>query len=153
MIGIPCAGKSTFSSWTNFPIVSSDSCIEKLCTENGVSYTEGFLKYSKQGFENFEQEIKNMISSGENFIWDQTNTSKRVRKEKIARLKRAGYKVCAVYFTCELALALERNKQRPGKFIPEHVITSMHAKYDHPCVSEGFDEIIRQSHVGHIATI
>jgi predicted kinase len=86
--------------------------------------------------------LRQAIEDGKSIIWDQTNLTKKQRREKLKHIPDT-YKKTAVYFIVDLKTALQRNTQRPGKVIPPEVLERMIKEYELPVLEEGFDEIIR----------
>jgi predicted kinase len=86
--------------------------------------------------------LRKAIEDGKSIIWDQTNLTKKQRREKLKHIP-AHYKKTAVYFIVDLETALKRNTQRPGKVIPPEILERMIKEYELPTNEEGFDIIIR----------
>jgi predicted kinase len=86
--------------------------------------------------------LRQAIEDGKSIIWDQTNLTKKQRREKLKHIPDT-YKKTAVYFVVSLETALKRNTQRPGKVIPPEVLERMVKEYELPTNEEGFDTIIR----------
>jgi predicted kinase len=80
--------------------------------------------------------------AGKDIIWDQTSMSIGSRKKKFDMLP--AYEHIAIVFKTPGADELARRlASRPGKNIPEHVISSMINNYDEPTEEEGFTQIWR----------
>lgn len=146
MVGLPCAGKSTWRTKflnkvdrTKWNVLSTDDLIEKDCRANNKSYSEFFkiLDFSK--YENiFYNNLKNSILEDKNIIIDQTNLTKKSRSRKIKYLNE-NYKKIAIVFITDIEKIYLRNKERfekYGKFIPIHIIDNMNKSFEIP----GFDE-------------
>ena len=69
-----------------------------------------------------------------------TNLSIKTRRKKLSKLS-SYYSRGIVYFQITLEEALERNKHRDGKFIPESILKRMHHQFEVPTKEEGFDYI------------
>lgn len=145
LIGVPGSGKTT---WLNQKydislgdfIVGSDYIIQEVADQFDISYNEAFPHLIKFAEHMMYKEINNAKMQDANIYWDQTNTSRKTRAEKIAKIPESYHKV-AVYFKTPDDLE-ERLASRIGKTIPEHVVKSMIDKLEEPTHDEGFDEII-----------
>jgi predicted kinase len=145
LVGIPTAGKSTFSNdkkYKDYIRVSSDDILQEVAKERQQSYNTVFKGNIRFAQIAMMKVLRKAIEDGKSIIWDQTNTSKKQRKEKLKHIP-AHYKKTAVYFIVDLKTALQRNTQRPGKVIPPEVLERMIKEYELPTLEEGFDEIIR----------
>lgn len=144
LIGVPGSGKSTWVSsqdWTkDIPIVSSDKFIDEHAAKEGKTYNEVFNDYVKIATKLMENQVEICKANNTDIIWDQTNTSVKSRKAKLAKL--AGYeKIAVVFKTPEKEELDKRLASRVGKSIPAHVMDSMIANLEMPTEEEGFKEI------------
>lgn len=145
LVGIPTAGKSTFSSnpkYSKYIRVSSDDILQEVAKERQQSYNTVFKGNIRFAQIAMMKVLRKAIEDGKSIIWDQTSLTKKQRKEKLKHIP-AHYKKTAVYFIIDLKTALKRNTQRPGKVIPPEVLERMIKEYELPTLEEGFDEIIR----------
>jgi predicted kinase len=145
LVGIPTAGKSTFSNnpkYKDYIRVSSDDILQEVAKERQQSYNTVFKANIRFAQIAMMKVLRKAIEDGKSIIWDQTNTSKKQRKEKLKHIP-AHYKKTAVYFIVDLKTALQRNTQRPGKVIPPEVLERMIKEYELPTLEEGFDTIIK----------
>jgi predicted kinase len=77
---------------------------------------------------------------GHDIIWDQTSTTVESRARKFRMLP--DYRAIAVVFPTPDATELAaRLAGRPGKIIPDHVVSNMIDQFEQPTLEEGFDEI------------
>ena len=146
LIGVPGSGKSTWvknRTWADkTTVVSSDRFIDEEAERQGKTYNEVFFDYIKVATKLMENHALTAQANGLDIIWDQTNTSVKSRKSKLAMLP--NYKKIAVFFkTPDQQELYRRLWSRPGKDIPDHVIASMIASLAEPTEEEGFDEIWR----------
>lgn len=144
LIGVPGSGKSTWianQTWAQeMPVVSSDRFIDKYAEEQGKTYNEVFDEYAKVAMRLMENQACICHANNLDFIWDQTNTSAKSRKSKLAMLP--GYEAVAVMFrTPEAEEHARRLANRPGKAIPDNVMQSMMRNLQEPTEEEGFAEI------------
>jgi len=145
--GIPTSGKSTYveklkklSYWKDAVILSTDNYIEQYAKSVGKTYNEVFDDVISDATRELEMELNWSKSKGRNIIWDQTNLSVKTRKKKLSKLP-SYYRRGAVYFEISLEEALERNKHREGKFIPESILKRMYHQFEIPTINEDFDYV------------
>ena len=145
--GIPTSGKSTYveklkklSYWKDAVILSTDNYIEQYAKSVGKTYNEVFDDVISDASRELEMELNWSKSKGRNIIWDQTNLSVKTRKKKLSKLP-SYYRRGAVYFEISLEEALERNKHREGKFIPESILKRMYHQFEIPTINEDFDYV------------
>ena len=145
LVGVPTAGKSTFSSnpkYSKYIRVSSDDILQEVAKERQQSYNTVFKGNIRFAQIAMMKVLRKAIEDGKSIIWDQTNLTKKQRRDKLKYIPDT-YKKTAVYFIVDLKTALKRNTQRPGKVIPPEVLERMIKEYELPTLEEGFDEIVR----------
>ena len=145
LVGIPTAGKSTFSNdkkYKDYIRVSSDDILQEVAKERQQSYNTVFKANIRFAQIAMMKVLRKAIEDGKSIIWDQTNLTRKQRREKLKHIP-AHYKKTAVYFVVSLETALKRNTQRPGKVIPPEILERMIKEYELPTNEEGFDTIIR----------
>lgn len=145
LIGIPTSGKSTFSSnprYREYVRVSSDDILQEIAKERQQSYNTTFKANIRFAQIAMMKVLRKAVQENKNLIWDQTNLTKKQRREKLKHIP-AHYKKTAVYFVIPLETALKRNTQRPGKVIPPEVLERMLNDYELPTLEEGFDKVIK----------
>lgn len=151
MVGLPAMGKSTLIEGMYKPdtwIYSTDMYIEAVAEDNGMTYNEAFESNIKAATEFNERKLKTMMELRKDIIWDQTNIGIGKRKKIINRMHQAGYQVrceCIVppeagHFD-DLKTWKQRLENRPGKTIPQHVLSNMMENYVQPKIEEGFDMV------------
>ena len=147
LCGIPTSGKSTYVNklkkldyWKDAVVLSTDDYIEKYAKRVGQTYNEVFDDVIGDATKELEIEFNWAKSKGRNIIWDQTNLSRKTRRKKLSKLPSI-YKRGVVYFTVSLEDALERNKHREGKFIPESILKRMWHQFEIPTTDEDFDYV------------
>jgi predicted kinase len=144
LIGVPGSGKSTWISnqdWTkDIPVVSSDRFIDYHAAKEGKTYNDVFADYVKIATKLMDNQVEICKANNTDIIWDQTNTSVKSRKAKLAKLE--GYKKIAIVFKTPDKEELDKRlAQRVGKHIPTNVMESMIANLEMPSEEEGFEEI------------
>lgn len=145
MVGIPCSGKSTYIEKLlnydpSYVVLSTDNYIENYAASVNSTYDDVFEDVVGDAHTHLQKTLEDAIGSGKSIIWDQTNLNSKTRKSKLNKIP-SNYLKCAAYFEVELDTALERNRHRKGKFIPEYVIKNMYAQFTVPTIQEGFDII------------
>ena len=145
LCGIPCSGKSTYVNklkkipyWENAVVLSTDNYIEKVAQEHNTTYNEIFEDCISEATRQLELAFIEAKDRGENLIWDQTNLTVKTRKKKLSKLP-SFYARGVIYFEISLEEALERNKNREGKFIPESILKRMYHQLEVPTLDEDFD--------------
>ena len=145
LCGIPCSGKSTYVEklkkipyWENAVVLSTDAYIEKQAQRMGMTYNQIFDDVIDNATRELELEFIMAKDRGENLIWDQTNLTVKTRKKKLSKLP-SFYARGVIYFEISLEEALERNKNREGKFIPESILKRMYQQLEVPTLEEDFD--------------
>jgi predicted kinase len=145
LVGVPTSGKSTFSNqkkYKDYIRVSSDDILQEVAKERQQSYNTVFKGNIRFAQIAMMKVLRKAIEDGKSIIWDQTNLTKKQRREKLKHIP-AHYKKTAVYFIVDLKTALTRNTQRPGKVIPPEVLERMIKEYELPTNEEGFSQVIR----------
>jgi len=145
LVGIPTSGKSTFSNqqkYKNYTRVSSDDILQEIAKEKQQSYNTVFKGNIRFAQIAMMKVLRKAIEEDKSILWDQTNLTKKQRREKLKHIP-AHYKKTAVYFIVDLETALKRNTQRPGKVIPPEVLERMIKEYELPTNEEGFDQVIK----------
>lgn len=147
LCGVPCSGKTTFVKtllsqpyWSNAVILSTDNYIEEQAKRLGMTYNEIFDDTISDATRELELQLNMAKDKGKDIIYDQTNLTIKARRDKLRKIP-SFYKRIAVYFEVSLEDALERNKHREGKFIPESILKRMHHQFVVPTLYEPFDFI------------
>ena len=151
MVGLPAMGKSTLVEGMYKPdtfIYSTDNFIEDAAKHFGITYDEAFEDNIKGATESMNVLLDSAIKEKKDIIWDQTNLGVGKRRKIINRMKQAGYQV-----RCECIVPpesdydgnkedwVQRLANRPGKTIPQNILTSMIDSFIIPSIEEGFDMI------------
>jgi putative nucleotidyltransferase with HDIG domain len=147
-IGLPCSGKSTNTKeiindreglWTT---LSRDDIVMQLGLEQGIQeYSKAFhLVDQKEVDLIFQNRKKEYIKKGKNVVVDMTHMSRKSRRKSLQGFGDEYMKTAIVHMT-SLQNIEERNKNRPGKVIPDNVFERMAMAFYPPLFDE-FDEII-----------
>lgn len=144
LVGVPGSGKSTWMRnqiWVNdLIVVSTDDYIEMVASNVNMTYNDVFDSSIKPATAHMMSMVENARDDDRSIVWDQTNTTKKSRWNKLKMLP--NYHKIAVFFkTPELEELNQRLASRAGKNIPEHVMKSMIENLEIPTVEEGFDEV------------
>ena len=145
--GIPTSGKSTYvkklketEEWEQAVVLSTDNYIEREAQRLETTYNEIFEDTIQEAQRALQQDLINAIKAGLDIIFDQTNLTSKTRKRKLKIIPKSYTRECA-YFVIDLEEALERNKTRDGKFIPESILKQMYSQFETPTINEGFDNV------------
>lgn len=148
LVGLPGVGKSTWLRdryhevpGVDYVPLSTDAEIEKLCSEQGITYNQGFKLFIDQAQKIVNQKMAAAIKNRSDIVLDQTNLTKKSRARKMAQLPKY-YKKYAYFFQIpEDAEWKRRLSSRPGKCIPQSVLDEMRVSLEAPMTDEGFDSI------------
>lgn len=144
LIGVPGSGKSTWVNSQNWALtcaqVSTDKWVEIYAKEVGKTYSQVFTDFMPTAVDLMAKEVVAAREADRDIIWDQTSVSVKSRKRKFQMLPDY-YHIAVVFKTPEHEELMRRLASRPGKDIPDHVITSMIASFEMPTEEEGFKEI------------
>ena len=151
MVGLPGLGKSTLIEGMYKPdtfIYSTDSLLEEWAAEEGKTYNEVFSELIGDATGAMNSALDVAIRERLDVVWDQTNLGVGKRRKIINRMKQAGYQVrcdCIVppeegHFS-DLKDWKYRLQNRPGKTIPNEVLSNMYKSFVMPTIEEGFDMI------------
>ncbi len=146
LIGVPGAGKSTWiknQDWAkDIPVVSTDKFVEEYAEKMGKTYNEVFDEYMPIAVKLMANQVEICKANNLDIIWDQTSVSIKSRKRKFNMLP--NYEHIAVVFPTPEKEELDRRlTSRPGKNIPDSVMSSMIDNFEMPTEEEGFKEIWR----------
>lgn len=144
LVGVPASGKSTWVKQNRGSalVASSDDYIEKQAEKMGTTYSDVFDDFIKAANTHAIATAKKAFSDNIDLIWDQTNLTKNGRRNKLKMVPN-NYRKIAVFFpTPHEDILKKRLAGRPGKNIPDYVISSMVKTVERPTKEEGFDEII-----------
>jgi tRNA uridine 5-carbamoylmethylation protein Kti12 len=157
MVGLPGLGKSTIANFglgvydrieMAVFVYSTDHYIENIAKMRCLTYDDVFAETIKEATEMCNDGLNSAIADSLDIVWDQTNLGVGKRRKIINRMKQAGYQVrcdCIVppeegHFS-DLKDWEYRLQNRPGKTIPDEVLSNMYKSFVMPTIEEGFDMI------------
>lgn len=147
MVGIPYSGKSTFikNYFKDFDYVllSTDDYIETVASQDGKSYTDTFTHVYARASEFMYKQLQFALSNSLDIVWDQTNLTKKSRRQKLSLLPSTYTKIGCVFEIPEYEELLSRRELRKEKIIHLDVIENMKKTFEFPSLEEGFDEIYK----------
>lgn len=165
MVGLPATGKSTrvgalTATNPHVFVYSTDSLIEEWAAEEGKTYNEVFSELIGDATNAMNSALDVAIRERLDVIWDQTNLGVGKRRKIINRMKQAGYRVRCVCIVSpeegdfsDLKDWKYRLQNRPGKTIPDEILSDMRRAFVMPTLEEGFDKIIFYNmHGAHLTT-
>lgn len=151
MVGLPAMGKSTLveGMYTLDTFVySTDALLEEWAAEEGKTYNEVFSELISDATGAMNSALDVAIRERLDVIWDQTNLGAGKRRKIINRMRQAGYQVRCVCIVPPEAGHISdlkdwkyRLDNRPGKTIPDDILSNMHKSFVVPTIEEGFDMI------------
>jgi tRNA uridine 5-carbamoylmethylation protein Kti12 len=120
--------------------INTDKFVEAYALTTGKTYSEVFEFIMPRAVKMMTDEVIAAREQGQDIIWDQTSTTVHSRRKKLVMLP--DYRKIAVVFATPDAAELSRRlNSRPGKVIPDHVVTHMIENFEQPTLAEGFDQI------------
>lgn len=121
--GLPGTGKDYYikENLSYLPVISLDEIRKDL----GIKPTD------KQGkvIQTAKEKAREYMRKGENFVWNATNTTKRMRTELISFFTEYNSFINIIFLNKDLDLILEQNKNRDQK-VPENVIIKLYKKME-----------------------
>lgn len=136
LCGLPCSGKSTFAlseQFDDFTHLSTDAYIEAVAKMKHKTYNDVWKDTIKEAAKVFYGLMCIAATTNKNVLIDQTNLTVKTRKLKIDLFVK--HEPTIVYFNSPLEIIKSRNC-RPGKHIPENVLTSMYKSLEVPTTEE-----------------
>lgn len=127
--GLPGSGKDTYInnylSW--LPIISLDNIRKEL----GIKPTDNQGKVIQTA----KEKAREYMRKGENFVWNATNTTKRLRTKLISFFSEYNSYIEIKCLNTDIDLILKQNKNRDNK-VPENIIIKLYKKLEIPTNDE-----------------
>jgi predicted kinase len=148
LVGLPGTGKSTwvknqgYFETPNWMVLSTDNFIESCIIGTNDTYSAVFPSLIRLAEKNLTEGLDYACRARMNIVWDQTNLSASSRAKKLSRIPLCYKKTARVFPVPPNHTEWLNSEERKGKVIPDNVIASMLAVFQHPTIYEGFDEII-----------
>ncbi len=147
LVGVPGSGKTTWIGhqsfdWDNTVIVSTDNFVEQHARSVGKTYNEVFKDYMPTAISKMMAQARAAFDKNKVVIWDQTSTNAGSRAKKL-RITPKHYNKVAVVFEVPPPELHARFLDRPGKTIPDEVVSDMINRFEYPTVEEGFDQVVK----------
>ncbi len=142
MVGIPGSGKTTVakSQFAHALRASFDDVRLMLTGKHFQPRLEPIVE--AVGLAIVEALFASAPKKGYDVLLDATNLTRAKRRRYIAMAIQYGLVPVAVFIKCDLDIALERNRQRPG-VVPAQVVKRMFKNLEPPATEEGFAEVIQ----------
>lgn len=141
LVGLPGAGKSTYSSQRNTKVISRDYFIRSI--DNNKTYSENWKSLSQEEQKEIdtklEKAFREAVKTKEDICIDMTNLSAKSRRKFLSI---SGYHKEAVVFYTDLNICKQR-RSGEDKFISDEVFQSMCARFTVPT----YDEVSKISYV------
>jgi predicted kinase len=146
LIGLPGTGKSTWCAnykdrLDGAAYISTDHYVEEYAASVGKTYNEVFQEYMPTAVNKMVDKVNAAKAAGKDIVWDQTSTTIASRKKKFNMLADTHVMIAVVFLPPSDAEWRHRLASRPGKVIPEEVISSMQKGFEYPTYAEGFSII------------
>lgn len=146
LIGLPGSGKSTWVNEQKFNMdktvhISTDAWVNLYAESVGKTYSEVFEDYMPKAINLMVAQVIDAKEQGKDIIWDQTSTTIASRKRKFNMLGDKYDMIAVVFMTPEKDEWQRRLASRPGKVIPDYVISDMQKNFEYPRYAEGFSKM------------
>lgn len=150
LIGLPASGKTTWikSQAEHFNkdarktvVASSDNYIDMVAMDKMKTYNEVFAEAADDAQKWCRKLVEDGVRNNYHIIWDQTNLSVKARRAKLSMIPKRYFKKAVVLHCQSTDNWADRLSGRPGKTIPDHVLTMMAKQFEPPTMAEGFDDI------------
>jgi predicted kinase len=115
LIGLPAAGKSTYSANLNIDCLNTDSIRKEIYGDSSVQGGKEWVI--------FYERLEEFLAAGEDLIIDNTNL--KHRNKLLDTAAKYGYTVHYKVFLTDLWKCIERNNKRERQ-VPESVILNMY---------------------------
>lgn len=137
LVGLPGSGKSTFAKGyieRGYKVFSSDAIRAELYGDESVQDNP------QKVFNLLHKRIKDVLSAGENCIYDATNVKSKTRIAFLNEIKNISCEKICVVVWAPIEVCKERNAVR-DRSVPDYVIERMWKNFETPYFFEGWDKI------------
>ena len=121
--------------------ISTDAWVNLYAESVGKTYSEVFEDYMPKAINLMVAQVIDAKEQGKDIIWDQTSTTIASRKRKFNMLADKYEMLAVVFMTPEKDEWQRRLASRPGKVIPDYVISDMQKNFEYPRYAEGFSKM------------
>ena len=145
LVGCPGSGKTTFTNLLprGAIITGTDKYIERIAEALELTYSKIFKDAYGLAESLFWDDIITASEDGTDIVIDRTNMTRGSRHKFFSAL-RATHRMEAIVFPVPEDLKA-RLDSRPGKHIPQSVISNMINSFEMPSIAEGFDAVWESS--------
>ena len=159
MIGVPGAGKSTHIDFLRaaakrenktFKVFSLDTCRLSFTDEHywnkpqtAEAYAIAFKNASENqsAFDSYVTWMWKMALEADVVVVDNTNLTRKSRARWVQELRAKGFKIIAVNVMIPLQMAIDRQKTRGDKVVPEAVVRDMYMRQQEVLIPAEADEM------------
>lgn len=144
LVGLPCAGKSTFCREISKDavVLSTDNWIEARALVESTTYDAIWARDIKEAETAMRAAFSNCLENRANIILDRTNLSAKKRRGFLTQVPTIYRKIAVVFERPDDVEWEHRLHSRVGKHIPRGILTSMEANFTRPTFAEGWDSIV-----------
>lgn len=147
LVGVPGSGKSTWIANQSFNfdktvVASTDYHVEKYAKEVGKTYSDVFKEFMPRAVHLMIDDVLDAFEHDLDVVWDQTSTTVHSRAKKLRMIPVNYEKIAVVFQTPDTDELMKRLASRPGKEIPQEVISQMVNNFEKVSEQEGFDKVI-----------
>lgn len=133
MCGLPGTGKDYYiKNNLDIPVISLDDIRKEL----KIKATDNQGRVIQEA----KERAKKFLRIGKDFVWNSTNTTKRMREGLINLFKDYKSYITIIHINTTINIILEQNKNR-DEIVPEKVINKLHRAFDIPLNIEAHEVI------------
>ena len=134
LCGLPGSGKTTYAKQ-----LSENTGIKRYSFDEYPGACDP--RITKQAKQQMYKDIRTDLNAGHQVILDDLHTKKEWRSNLLSTINAPCQKILIVMNT-PVEECLIRNRQRKHRALPDFIIKTLNQTYEHPALSEGWDEII-----------
>jgi predicted kinase len=137
LVGASGSGKSTWVRRYGIPTFSLDNVRHEVAKTDNYRIAFTYCNENSQEFSKaVDKAFREKVTSGESFVVDNTNTSRKSRQRWIDEARRHGYNVEVVMFPTSLSTIIGRQEVRGDKYVPEDAVRRQYFGIDIPKIGE-----------------